>query len=764
MPRIKHQIPTESADWRLVFHTAWGVTKDWHLAEDIAQEVLLTAASTDVPEFPAAKRAWLSRVTVNRSLSLLRSNSRRSAREIIRSEEPSEREETVGAAEASEKRENLQVVREALDSLDDSQRIPIVLRFFSEFKLREVAETLDVPVPTVQSRITAGLAQLERRLGVAGHASLAPVLTATLAAIPASSPVPLSGAAAGATVAAAGTGLFHSIKAKIAALCLAGAATAAVFADFDNAPYTGATAIVVHHGPDRSIVDRIDDPAALAEILGALEYTAFEPVIVAIRTATSLDFVRADGTTEPNISLIDATTMQGSKGLLHMSPAFLRALEDHLSKRHGRAIDLLAYVPSAKAPPHRWTMDGLASLRIASLKIRYRYGEKGMWVTKTHVPDGIKRLDAAFDPTLFLSREDMETKGIKADPIRFGGWRSELFMTSDSGEECSFWFCSPTRLYHFRVGLIDVPPAFAEMLAVVVSEAHGREMSLFVPNDPPLALRTAALAADAIFDGAKGAALADESGELGEGHHMTDLKGGPELSGLLDKRGLIQSPVQEHAARPIGHTMVLVGASGSQVAIDFLKPIDEGRWSSPLLSDLIEIDGQGRFWVSKSLRERARSAIRSAGQRKKDALALETSKEVVKDWSGFLDRVVSCQVTFGVGPSEYLTSLSGEDAEKLVTLLAQGTFEESHKSESWWLGTFGEAIARDPGTLDLIPGTNYRLTLFFTSDRTAIVPGVGRLTLPDDGWKVLREILAMGEDYGPDAVRLTGLPASKRSR
>jgi RNA polymerase sigma-70 factor (ECF subfamily) len=63
------------------------------------------------------------------------------------------------------------VVRALLD-LEEIYRAPLSLFYLQEHSYKEIAETLDLPVGTVMSRISRGKAQLRKQLADAEHQSL----------------------------------------------------------------------------------------------------------------------------------------------------------------------------------------------------------------------------------------------------------------------------------------------------------------------------------------------------------------------------------------------------------------------------------------------------------------------------------------------------------------------------------------------------------------------------------------------------------------
>lgn len=60
--------------------------------------------------------------------------------------------------------ESKQKVRRAIDALPDYQKEVIVLRFYHDLKIREIAKITKASVPTVKSRLRQGLKKLQRYL------------------------------------------------------------------------------------------------------------------------------------------------------------------------------------------------------------------------------------------------------------------------------------------------------------------------------------------------------------------------------------------------------------------------------------------------------------------------------------------------------------------------------------------------------------------------------------------------------------------------
>lgn len=67
--------------------------------------------------------------------------------------------------DAIEKAETAQVVKGALKLLNEEQREVIILRFYCDFKVREIAGIIGVPLPTAKSRLKRAIEKLKGLLG-----------------------------------------------------------------------------------------------------------------------------------------------------------------------------------------------------------------------------------------------------------------------------------------------------------------------------------------------------------------------------------------------------------------------------------------------------------------------------------------------------------------------------------------------------------------------------------------------------------------------
>lgn len=134
-------------------------------ADDIVQDVFARAAAggTDGLDV-AAIEPYLRRMTVNRCMLEHRRRSRR-RRLIDRLKSWFLRAEpTTHPAESAGEREEREMVRSALASMDESLRTVLVLRYYENLDSRQIGQTLNLNDSTVRSRLRAGRLALANAL------------------------------------------------------------------------------------------------------------------------------------------------------------------------------------------------------------------------------------------------------------------------------------------------------------------------------------------------------------------------------------------------------------------------------------------------------------------------------------------------------------------------------------------------------------------------------------------------------------------------
>ena len=148
---------------RFLYTVAYRLTGNDDDAQDLVQEVLLRVRRGLASYQPGSMEGWLSRITTNAFLDETRRRRRRPVvalpDEVDRVVPPSE-----GADVAAMAQSLSADIQGALAELPDEFRVAVVLCDVVGLPYAEIAETLNVPVGTVRSRIHRGRLLLREAL------------------------------------------------------------------------------------------------------------------------------------------------------------------------------------------------------------------------------------------------------------------------------------------------------------------------------------------------------------------------------------------------------------------------------------------------------------------------------------------------------------------------------------------------------------------------------------------------------------------------
>lgn len=138
--------------WVHAWQAAYAVLRDRSLADDAAQEAIAKAFGV-LERFDETRPfgPWLKRIAINRAVDLLR-RERREAHPLAPLEE-------AGGREAPS-----EGVAEAVAALASGKRLVIVLHYWLDLPLDEIAGVLGLPVGTVASRLARAKAELREVL------------------------------------------------------------------------------------------------------------------------------------------------------------------------------------------------------------------------------------------------------------------------------------------------------------------------------------------------------------------------------------------------------------------------------------------------------------------------------------------------------------------------------------------------------------------------------------------------------------------------
>ena len=136
---------------RLLLSVSYGVLHSWDLAADVVQSALLKGwRYRHSVKDPASFKPWLVRIAINESKNLLRRGF------------PVELDENT-ADEPVDQEMRLDV-RQAVYALPEKYRLPVILFYFEDMAVADIARALDIPAGTVISHLHRGRARLREEL------------------------------------------------------------------------------------------------------------------------------------------------------------------------------------------------------------------------------------------------------------------------------------------------------------------------------------------------------------------------------------------------------------------------------------------------------------------------------------------------------------------------------------------------------------------------------------------------------------------------
>jgi RNA polymerase sigma-70 factor (ECF subfamily) len=137
---------------------------DWALAQDLAQETFLRVLRTNATRGHRPFKPWLYTIATNLARDHFKSSTTRREVRLEPEHGMTFLDATPGPEEAALRLEEAAALRCALDTLGEEYRVTLLLRFFADLSLQDIAVALGIPIGTVKSRLSVGLRQLRAAL------------------------------------------------------------------------------------------------------------------------------------------------------------------------------------------------------------------------------------------------------------------------------------------------------------------------------------------------------------------------------------------------------------------------------------------------------------------------------------------------------------------------------------------------------------------------------------------------------------------------
>ena len=145
-----------------VFNVIYRMCGDTLIAEDAAQETFIRAwQNLSLYRPQTSLRNWLYRIAFNAAIDMIRKEKRILPNNI---EDLQLADERPGPESMLSNQEQTNLVQRAVLSLPDASRAVLVLREYEGMSYHEIANTLDIPVGTVMSRLNYARKLLKNEL------------------------------------------------------------------------------------------------------------------------------------------------------------------------------------------------------------------------------------------------------------------------------------------------------------------------------------------------------------------------------------------------------------------------------------------------------------------------------------------------------------------------------------------------------------------------------------------------------------------------
>lgn len=147
---------------RRVVSIAWGVVRNAHDAEDLAQEAFVKAYES-IGRFRAGEPfgPWIYRIVTNKALDVMKHRNRFHHEEVAENEPAARRDDAELPALSSEIGRRIEV---ALDALPDMQRLVARLHLVEQFDHAEIAAMTGLSEGTVRSHLSHARRKLKENL------------------------------------------------------------------------------------------------------------------------------------------------------------------------------------------------------------------------------------------------------------------------------------------------------------------------------------------------------------------------------------------------------------------------------------------------------------------------------------------------------------------------------------------------------------------------------------------------------------------------
>lgn len=162
-----------------IYNVALKILQNKEEAEEVAQDVFIKIfQSVEMFDCSCSLKTWIYRITVNKSLDVLRVRKRKTGWLVLSSFFNQEEEEKIVAVDFEnpgiqlEQKEEAEILLIAIEKLPERQKAVFVLYQFEDMSYKEIASTLEISVSAVDSLMSRAKKQLRAYLNTLSYGSI----------------------------------------------------------------------------------------------------------------------------------------------------------------------------------------------------------------------------------------------------------------------------------------------------------------------------------------------------------------------------------------------------------------------------------------------------------------------------------------------------------------------------------------------------------------------------------------------------------------
>jgi len=159
-----------------IYNVALRILQNKEEAEEVAQDVFMKIfQSIDLFDGSCSLKTWIYRITVNKSLDVLRVRKRKTGWLVLSNFFYENNEEKIAAVDFKnpimqmEQKEESEIIFAAIEKLPERQKAVFVLYQFEDMSYKEISSTLEISVSAVDSLMSRAKKQLREKLNTLSY-------------------------------------------------------------------------------------------------------------------------------------------------------------------------------------------------------------------------------------------------------------------------------------------------------------------------------------------------------------------------------------------------------------------------------------------------------------------------------------------------------------------------------------------------------------------------------------------------------------------